>query len=140
MKERIVSACSYNSLFLPNPPSDPQFELLPVATREAQGHVPLDDEPVVAIPNFPVAISDASRDTLPGHLTINASNLQAVGVVLSFNIVSHEPEEGDVDRRHPQLEGLEVQAEVLAKAAENLYKYSRVSYHGEKQKTEAAKQ
>jgi hypothetical protein len=33
-----------------------------------------------------------------------------------------------------------VQAEVLAKAAENLYKYSRVSYHGEKQKTEAAKQ
>jgi hypothetical protein len=26
-----------------------------------------------------------------------------------------------------------VQAEVLAKAAENLYKYSRVSYHGEKQ-------
>jgi hypothetical protein len=26
-----------------------------------------------------------------------------------------------------------VQAEVLAKAAENLYKYSRDSYHGEKQ-------
>ena len=69
-----------------------------------------------------MAISDASRDTLPSHLTINASNLQAVGVVLGFGVVSHEPEEGDVHRRHAQLEGLKVQAEVLPKAAENLDK------------------
>lgn len=105
-------------MLLPDSPCDPEFELLPVATREAQGHVPLDDEPVVAVSDFPVTVSDASRDTLPGHLAVDASNLQAVAVVLGFGVVSHESEEGDVDRRHAQLECLKVQAEVLAKAAE----------------------
>lgn len=116
-----------NSLFLPNPPGNPQLELLSVPTGEAQSHVALDDEPVVAVPHFPVAIPDAPRDPLPGHLTVDASDLQAVGVVLGFGVVSHEPEEGDVDRRHAQLECLEVQAEVLPKAAENLDRYPRVS-------------
>jgi hypothetical protein len=115
-------------LLLPDPPSDPQLELLPVATGEEQGHVPLDDEPVVAVPDFPVAVPDASRDALPCHLTATASHLEAVAVALGFGVVSHEPEEGDVHRCHAQLECLEVQTEVVAKAAENLEDDSTVSY------------
>jgi len=111
------SCCS--SLLLPDPPSDPQLQLLPVATREEQGHAPLNDEPVIAVPDLPVAVSDASRDALPCHLTTTASNLQAVAVILSFSIVAHEAEEGNVDRCHAQLECLEMQTEILAEAAEN---------------------
>jgi hypothetical protein len=117
-----------NSLLLPDPPSDPQLELLPVTTGEEQGHVPLDDEPVVAVPDFPVAVSDATRDALPCHLAATASDLEAVAVVLGFNVVSHEPEEGDVHRCHAQLECLEVQTKALAKTAENLEDDSTVSY------------
>ena len=120
------SCCS--SLLLPDPPSDPQLQLLPVATREEQGHAPLNDEPVIAVPDLPVAVSDASRDALPCHLTTTASNLQAVAVILSFSIVAHEAEEGNVDRCHAQLECLEMQTEILAKAAENLEDDSVISY------------
>lgn len=74
-----------------------------------------------------MAISDAPRDALPCHLTATASDLKAVAVVLSFSVVAHEPEEGDVDRRHAQLECLEVQTEVLAEAAENLEDDSAIS-------------
>jgi len=128
------SCCS--SLLLPDPPSDPQLQLLPVATREEQGHAPLNDEPVIAVPDLPVAVSDASRDALPCHLTTTASNLQAVAVILSFSIVAHEAEEGNVDRCHAQLECLEMQTEILAEAAENLenddsvISYRILGYHG----------
>jgi len=108
------------SLLLPDPPSDPQLELLPVATREEEGHVALDDEPVVAVPDLPVAVPDAPRHALPCHLAPVPSDLQAVAVVLGLGVVAHETEEGDVHGRHAQLESLEVQAEVLAEAAENL--------------------
>ena len=76
---------------------DTQLELL-VTAREEQGHVPLDDEPVVAIPDLPVTVSDAPRHPLPDHLAPSAPNLQAVAVVLCFCVISHEPQEGDVDR------------------------------------------
>jgi hypothetical protein len=67
-----------------------------------------------------VAVSDAPRHALPCHLAAAAPDLQAVAVVLGLSVVPHEPEEGDVHGRHAQLESLEVQAEVLAEAAENL--------------------
>ena len=114
-------------LLFPDPPSHPQLQLLPVTAREEQGHVPLDDEPVVAIPDLPVTVSDAPRHPLPDHLAPSAPNLQAVAVVLGLSVVAHEPEEGDVHGRHAQLESLEVQAEVLAEAAENLEDDSVIS-------------
>lgn len=86
-----------SSLFLPDPPGDTQLELLPVAAREEQGHVPLDDEPIVAVPDLPVAVPDAPGHPLPDHLAPRAPYLQAVAVVLRFRVVSHEPQEGDVD-------------------------------------------
>ena len=126
-----------NSLLLPDPPGDPQLELLPVAAREEECHVALDDEPVVAVPDLPVAVPDAPRHALPCHLAPVPSNLQAVAVVLGLGVVAHETEEGDVHGRHAQLESLEVQAEVLAEAAENLEDDSVISYgilssHGNK--------
>jgi hypothetical protein len=96
------------SLFLPNSPSDPQFELLPFSTREEQGHVPLDDKPIIAIPDLPMAVSDAPGNPLPDHFAASASYLQAVAVVLCFQVITHEPQEGDVHRCHPQLKCFEM--------------------------------
>lgn len=95
-------------LLLPDSPSDPQLELLPVPAREKQGHVPLDDQPVIAVTDLPVAVSDAPGHPLPDHLTPSSSHLQAVAVVLCFRIISHEPQKGNVDRRHAQLKGFKV--------------------------------
>jgi hypothetical protein len=54
---------------------DTQLELLPVTAREEQGHVPLDDEPVVAIPDPPVTVNDAPGYPLADHLAPSAPRL-----------------------------------------------------------------
>jgi len=53
---------------------DTQLELL-VTAREEQGHVPLDDEPVVAIPDPPVTVNDAPGYPLADHLEPGAPRL-----------------------------------------------------------------
>ena len=68
-----------------------------------------------------MAVSDAPGNPLKDHLAPTTSYLQAVAVLLCFRIISHEPQESDVHRCHAQLKCLEMQAEVLAKAAENLH-------------------
>jgi len=65
-------------LFLPDSASDTELELLPVTGREKQGHVPLDDEPIVAILDPPVTVNDALGHLLGDHLAPGAPNLQAV--------------------------------------------------------------
>jgi len=95
-------------LLLPDSPSDPQLELLPVPSREKQSHVPLDDQPVIAVTDLTVAVSDAPWHPLPDHLAPGASHLQAVAVVLCFCIISQESQEGNVDRCHAKLKGFEV--------------------------------
>jgi hypothetical protein len=51
---------------------DTQLELLPVTAREEQGHVPLDDEPVVAILDPPMTMNDALGYPLANHLAPGA--------------------------------------------------------------------
>ena len=107
-------------LLFPDPASDPELQLLPVATGEEQRHVPLDDEAVVAVPHLPVAVADAPGGALPDHLPPVGADLEAVAVVLRLVLVPHETEEGHVYRCHPKLECLKVQAEVLPEAVKHL--------------------
>jgi hypothetical protein len=62
-------------LLLPDPPSHPQLQLLPVTAREEQRHVPLDDEAIMAVTDLAVAVTDASRSTFPHHLPPVTTNL-----------------------------------------------------------------
>ena len=95
-------------LLFPDPASDPELQLLPVATGEEQRHVPLDDEDVVAVLHLPVAVVDAPRGALPVHLPPVGADLEAVAVVICLALVPHEMEEGHVYRCHPKLERLKV--------------------------------
>lgn len=62
-------------LLLPDPAGDPQLQLLSVAPREEQRHVPLDDEAIMAVPHLPVAVADAPRGAFPHHLPAITTNL-----------------------------------------------------------------
>jgi len=107
-------------LLFPDPAGDPELQLLPVATREEQRHVPLDDEAVVAVTHLPVAVADAPWGAFPDHLPPVGADLEAVAVVLRLVLVPHETEEGHVYWCHPKLERLKVQAEVLPEAVKHL--------------------
>lgn len=78
-------------LFFPNPPSNSQLELFFITTRKVQSHVPRDDESILTISDFPVTVSDASRNPLPRQFTAVSSNFQTVTKLLSLLLVSHEP-------------------------------------------------
>jgi hypothetical protein len=114
-------------LLFPYPTSDPELELLPVTAGEEEGHVPLDDEPIMAVPHLPVAVTDAPGGALPYHLPAIGTDLQAVAVVLCIVLVPHETEKCHVHRCHPKLEGLEVKAKVLPETVK--YLHTRVSTH-----------
>lgn len=107
------------SLFFPDSTSYSQLQLLPVATGEEQGHVAVDDQPVIAISNLPVAIPDASRHPLPYQFPAIATHLQAVAEVLCLVVLTHESQECHVNWSHSQEEGLEVKTEVFPKAIED---------------------
>ena len=115
-------SCIWVLLFLPYPPRNSQLQLLPVSTGEEKCHVPLDDEPVVAVPNLPVAISDAPWSTLPYELPSIRPNLKTVTVVLCLSFIAHETEECHVNWSHAVLECFKVEAEILAETMENLIK------------------
>lgn len=108
-------------LLPPDPASHTQLELLPAAAGEEDCHVPMDDQPVEAVPHFPVAVSDAPWRTLPCQLSSTPAHLQAVTKALRLALLAHEPQERHVHRRHAQQERLKVQAEVLPKTFEDLH-------------------
>jgi hypothetical protein len=116
-----VRGCFSLPLLPPDAAGDPQLELLPAAAREEERHVPVDDEPVEAVPHLPVAVPDAPRRALPRQLPPAPAHLQAVPEPLRLALLAHEPQERHVHRRHPQHERLEVQAEVLPETLENLH-------------------
>jgi hypothetical protein len=105
---------------LPDAAGDPQLELLPVAAGEEKGHLPVNDQPVVAVPHSPVAVPDASWRALPCQLPPLPAHLQAVAEALCLALLTHEPQECHVHWRHAQQECLKVEAEVLPKTFENL--------------------
>ena len=110
----------YFSLFLPNSTCNPQFQLLSISTREEECNVALDNKAIEAVTNLPVAVSYASGDPLPDHLASVGSNLQAVTVVFSFDIIPHKAQECYVNRSHAELEHLKMQAKILSETTKNL--------------------
>jgi len=87
-------------LLLPYPSSNAEFQLLLVPTREEESHVPLDDEPIVAVPNLPVAIPDAPWVPFPYKFPSIPPNLEAVAVVSGLILIAHETQEGHVHWGH----------------------------------------
>lgn len=106
-------------LLLPDPSGDSELELFPVSAGEEESHVSLNYESVVAVSHFPVAVSDASRRSLPYQLPTVSADLEAVAIVPSLVLVSHEPQERHIHRSHSQLERLEVEAEILPETMEH---------------------
>ena len=121
-------SCIWVLLFLPYSPRNSQLQLLPVSTGEEKCHVPLDNETVMAVPDLPVAISDASWGTLPYELPAICTNLQTVAVITGITFIAHKTEECHVHRSHAKLECFEVKAKVLAKTMENLTKDFTIMY------------
>lgn len=108
------------SLLFPDSTSYPEFQFLPISTREKEGHISLYNETIETVPDFPVAVPDAPWHPLPDHLPPISAHLKTVAVVLCLIIVTHEPQECNIYRRHPELESLKMQAKVLTEATENL--------------------
>jgi hypothetical protein len=130
-----TAAASFTSLLLPDAAGNPQLELLPVAAGEEEGHVPVDDEAVEAVPDLLVAVPDAPGDALPCQLPPVPAHLQAVAEVPGLAVLAHEPQERHVHWCHPQQECLKMQAEVLSKTLENrqhpcsVFHFIRVGLH-----------
>lgn len=78
-------------LLFPYAPCHPQLQLLAVSTGEEQSHVPLNDEPVMTVPNFPMTVPDAPGDTLPAELPTIGSHFEAVTEIFGLIVVAHEP-------------------------------------------------
>ena len=76
----------------------------------------------MTVPNFPVAVSNASWGTFPGEFTTVTSNFETVAVVPSFHLVPHESKECHIYRSHAKLKGFKMEAEILTKTVENLRK------------------
>lgn len=74
----------------------------------------------MAVPNLPVAVTDAAGSALPYHLPAICPDLKAIAVVPSIIFISHKTEKSHVYRCHSKLEGLKVQAKVLPKTMKNL--------------------
>jgi hypothetical protein len=76
----------------------------------------------MAVSNLPMAIPDAAGSSLPYHLPTISPNLKAIAVVPCLIFIAHETKESHVYWCHSKLEGLKMQAEVLPKTMENLYR------------------
>jgi hypothetical protein len=107
-------------LFFPYPARNTQLELFPIPTREEKCHVPLYNEAIMAVSNFPVAVPYASWVALPSQFSTISSNFQAIGVVSSIVFITHETEECHINRSHAKLEGFKMETEVLTKTVEDL--------------------
>lgn len=68
-----------------------------------------------------MAVPYATWLSLPGYLPPIASNLKTIAVLLCIIFITHETQERYVDWSHPELEGFEMQTEILPKATEYLY-------------------
>lgn len=80
----------------------------------------MDNETIMAVPDLAVAISDTSWCTLPNEFPAICPDLEAITVVPSFILVTHETEECHVNRCHAKLEGFKVKAKVLTKTMKDL--------------------
>lgn len=118
--------CSILILFLPYSSGDSKFQLLPIPTREKQCHISLNDETIMAIPNFTVAISNTSWCTFPNQFPAIGPNFQAIAVVPGIIFVAHKPKECHVNRGHAKLKSFEMKAEILAKTMKYLPNKSKV--------------
>lgn len=85
-------------LFFPYPPGNSKLQLLPIPTGEEEGHASLDNETVMAVPNFPVTIPDTSRGAFPNKLPVAASNFKTVAVIVSAILISHKSKKRHVHR------------------------------------------
>lgn len=69
-----------------------------------------------------MAVSYASCNPLPQRLPPITCNLKTVAVLLGLRLIAHEMQECYVKRRNSHQKSLEVQAEILSKATENIYR------------------
>lgn len=112
---------AFTLLLLPDPTGDSEFQLLSVATREEERHVSLNDKTIKTVANLTVAVPDAPGNSLPHHLPSVTSNLEAVAVVFSLVVITHEPQKCNVRWCHSQLKRFEMQTEILPETTENLH-------------------
>lgn len=87
-------------LLLPYTASDTQLKLFPVATREEQCHVPLNYEAIMAITDFPMAVTDTARGAFPCELPAVGPNLKAVTEIPRLILIAHEAKECHVNGCH----------------------------------------
>lgn len=90
------------SLFFPDPACHSQLQLLPVAAREEERHITMNDQTIIAVPYLPMAVSDASWDPLPYQFPAIATHFKTVTVVLCLIILTHESQECHIHWRHSQ--------------------------------------
>lgn len=126
-------------LFFPYSSSNSELKLLPIPTREKQGHISLDDETIMAIPDLTVAIPDTPWSTLPNEFPAIRPNFQAIAIVPSLILVPHETKECHVNRGHPKLESFKMKAEVLAKTVKYLPTKKEKEKKISKQKNQAVR-
>lgn len=74
----------------------------------------------MTVPDLSVTISYAARGALPYELPPIPSHLQTVTIIPGIILITHEPKERHVHRRHAQLERLKVETEILPKTVEHL--------------------
>lgn len=113
-------------LFLPYSSCDSKFQLLPLPTREKQCHISLNDETIMAIPDFTVAIPNTSRCTLPNQFPAIGPNFQAIAVVPSIIFIAHKTKKCHVNRGHAKLKSFEMKAEILTKTVKYLPQKNKV--------------
>ena len=89
----------------------------------------MNNETVMAISDFPVAIANTSWCTLPNEFPAICPNFKAVAVVTSLVLITHKSKECHVNRSHAKLESFEVKAEVLAKTIKYLCKEMSTGKH-----------
>lgn len=74
----------------------------------------------MAVPDFPVTITDAAWGAFKYKFSAICSNLKAIAIVPSLCFITHETEKCHVDRGHAKLESFKVKAKILTKAMEDL--------------------
>lgn len=106
--QSIPSFLRFGLLLFPDSTSHSQLEFLPITSREVECEISWDDESILTVPDFPVTVTNASRDPLPCQFTSMSSYFQAVTELLCLVLISHETKECHVHWSHPQLERFKV--------------------------------
>lgn len=115
-------ACStiWVCLFLPYSSCYTKLKLFLVSSWEKKCHVTLNNKAIMAVSNFYVTIPDAPGGAFPYKFPTISTNFQAVTIVSSLYLISHESEESHVNRSCAQLKCFEMKTKILTKTIENL--------------------